>query len=96
MAGWRAGITDGKEWLFYEYDRDAPDADKLARLAAMRLDTADDDETLLAYLYGFVNRTVKMAPPTDNIRWADLQTPSFPLPRRHSCFRGNDGVISSF
>ncbi len=69
--GWRAGVTDGKEWNFYDYDRDASVGAKLARLTTMRLDTPADDDDLLAYLYDFVNRTVKMAPPTDNIRWAE-------------------------
>ena len=27
-VGWRAGITDGKEWSFYDYHRDAPDGGK--------------------------------------------------------------------
>ena len=69
--GWRAGITDGKEWSFYDYNRHAPDAEKLTLLTTMRLDTPADDDALLAYLYDFVNRTAKMAPPTDNVRWAE-------------------------
>lgn len=68
--GWRAGITDGKEWLFYEYDRDAPDSERLSLSNSLRLDAADDD-TLLSYLYDFVNRTVKMAPPTHDTEWAE-------------------------
>ena len=31
----------------------------------------DDDDILLGYLYDFVNRTVKLAPPTDNQEWAE-------------------------
>ena len=69
--GWRAGITDGKEWSFYDYDREAPDSDKLTLVAMMRLDTEADDEALLAYLYDFVDRTVKMAPPTGDARWVE-------------------------
>ena len=70
-VGWRAGITDGREWLFYEYDRDAPDGEKLTLANTLRLETPDNDDTLLSYLYDFVNRTVKMAPPTDNEEWAE-------------------------
>ena len=75
--GWRAGVTDGKEWLFYEYDRHAPDAEKLALANSLRLDTPADDDTLLAYLYAFVNRTAKMAPPTDNVAWVERQLEPF-------------------
>ena len=71
VVGWRAGITDGKEWSFYDYNRDAPDGEKLTPVNTLSLNTPDDDEALLAYLYDFVNRTVKMAPPTDNVRWAE-------------------------
>ena len=70
-AGWRAGITDGKEWSFYDYHRDAPEGAQLTLVNTLRLDTPDDDEALLAYLYDFVNRTVKMTPPTDNEQWAE-------------------------
>ena len=76
-VGWRAGITDGKEWLFYEYDRDAPDAGKLTPANTLRLETPDNDDTLLSYLYDFVNRTVKMAPPTDSADWANDQVKQF-------------------
>ena len=69
--GWRAGITDGKEWLFYDYDRNAPDGAKLTLLHTLRLNTPDDSEKLLAVLYDFVNRTVKLAPPTHDVRWAE-------------------------
>ena len=68
--GWRAGITDGKDWFFYDYDQDAPDGAKLTLLRTLRLDTRDDGESLLAYLYDFVNRTAKLAPPTYDPRWA--------------------------
>ena len=82
--GWRAGITDGKEWSFYDYNRDDPDADKLTLVNVLRLNTLDDDEALLAYLYDFVNRTVKMAPPTDNTRWAEgLAQPFLDLAHRY-------------
>ena len=83
-VGWRAGITDGKEWSFYDYNRDAPDSGKLTPVNTLRLNTQADDETLLAYLYGFVNRTVKMAPPTDNVRWAEgLVQPFLDLAARY-------------
>ena len=82
--GWRAGITDGKEWLFYEYDRDAPDAGKLTLINTLRLETPDNYDTLLSYLYDFVNRTVKMAPPTDNREWAErLVQPFIELAARY-------------
>ena len=71
QIGWRAGVTDGREWFFYDYHRDAPDDAKLTLINTLRLDTPNDGENLLAYLYDFVNRTVKMAPPTDNVRWAE-------------------------
>ncbi len=67
--GWRAGITDGKEWSFYDYQRDAEPALTLVR--GMQLREPEDDDHLLAYLYDFVNRTAKTPPPTDNVRWAD-------------------------
>lgn len=76
-SGWRAGITDGKEWLFYEYNRDAPDVEKIVLANTLRLETPDDDDTLLSYLYDFVNRTVKMAPPTDDAGWANEQVKQF-------------------
>ena len=83
-VGWRAGITDGKEWSFYDYDRNAPDSEKLTLVNTLRLNNHADDETLLAYLYDFVNRTVKMAPPTDDTEWAEgLVQPFLDLATRH-------------
>ena len=76
-VGWRAGITDGKEWFFYEYRRDAAAGAKLSLLNALRLDAAADVDTLLAYLYDFVNRTAKRMPPTDNPEWAERQVRPF-------------------
>ncbi len=70
-VGWRAGVTDGKEWFFYDYRREASDGEKLTPVNVLRLTGPDDDEALLTYLYDFVNRTVKMAPPTDDPRWAE-------------------------
>ena len=69
QIGWRAGITDGKAWSFYDYQRDTEPP--LTLLREMRLQEPEDDDRLLAYLYDFVNRTAKIAPPTDNVRWAD-------------------------
>ena len=71
-VGWRASVTDGKEWFFYEYDRDAPDGEKLTLARALRLDALEDDDRLLSYLFDFVNRTAKLLPPTDNADWAEL------------------------
>ena len=68
--GWRAGITDGKEWSFYDYRRDAEPA--LIPLREMQLRTPQDDDDLLAYLYDFVNRTAKIPPPTYNNEWVDI------------------------
>ena len=69
--GWRAGVTDGKEWSFYDYDQDGPEGAKLTPVRTLRLDAPDDDDTLLACLYDFVNRTVKATPPTHDVRWAE-------------------------
>ena len=83
-VGWRAGVTDGKEWFFYDYDGYAPDGAKLTPVDSLRLDTPDDGERLLAVLYDFVNRTVKMAPPTDNPQWAErLAQPFLDLAARY-------------
>ena len=83
-VGWRAGVTDGKEWFFYDYDRDAPPEEKLRPVNSLLLDAPEDDETLLAYLYDFVNRTVKMAPPTDNAEWVEqLVQPFIDLAARY-------------
>ena len=83
-VGWRAGVTDGKEWLFYEYNRDAPDGEKLTLARALRLDALEDDDRLLSYLYDFVNRTVKLLPPTNNVTWAEqLVQPFIELAARY-------------
>ena len=83
--GWRAGVTDGKEWFFYDYDGDAPDGAKLTPVNTLRLDTPDAGEKLLSVLYDFVNRTVKMAPPTDNPQWAErLAQPFLELAARYA------------
>ena len=75
--GWRAGVTDGKEWLFYVYDRAGAPGSRLTMVRQMLLDTPDDDDPLLSQLYDFVNRTVKLAPPTDNVEWANRQAQPF-------------------
>ena len=78
-VGWRAGTTDGKEWFFYDCNPDPAVANenKLTLINALRLDTLSDGEALLSYLYDFINRTVKMAPPTDDAKWADDQLKPF-------------------
>ena len=82
--GWRAGVTDGKEWFFYDYDREAPDGAKLTPVNTLRLDTPEDGETLLAVLYDFVNRSVRLAPPTDNRVWVErLAQPFIDLAARY-------------
>ncbi len=57
-VGWRACVTDGKEWNFYDYNREQK---SLTLLKELYLSAREDDEILLAYLYDFVNRTVKVA-----------------------------------
>ena len=69
--GWRACITDGQEWYFYDYRRNAPEGHQLTPTQSLNLIQPDDDDPLLSYLYDFVNRTVKLAPPTDNREWAE-------------------------
>lgn len=82
--GWRAGVTDGEEWHFYDYDRDAPEEDRLTLARSLRLDEPADDEELLACLYEFVNRTVKMAPPTTDAPWVErLAQPFIDLAARY-------------
>ena len=75
--GWRTGVTDGKEWLFYDYDRDAVEGRKLTPVNILALNGPDDDEALLTQLYDFVNRTVKMSPPTDDAEWVNGQVQPF-------------------
>ena len=69
--GWRACVTDGREWHFYDYNPDAPEERRLIPARSLNLIHPDDDDILLGYLYDFVNRTVKLAPPTDNQEWAE-------------------------
>ena len=69
--GWRAGVTDGREWSFYDYHRNAPEGERLTLVRRLRLDTPAEDDPLLSFLYDFVNRTVKPAPPTDDKDWAE-------------------------
>ena len=74
-TGWRAGITDGKAWSFYDYRRDAEPA--LTLLREMQLQEPEDDDRLLAYLYGFVDRTAKKSPPTDRPQWSEGMVAAF-------------------
>ena len=71
--GWRACVTDGKEWSFYNYnpDRNLSSAQRLTLDKELRLDTPDGDEQLLGCLYQFVDRTTKLSPPTDNEEWVE-------------------------
>ena len=73
--GWRAGITDGKLWSFYDYRREPEPA--LTLLRELRLQEPEDDEELLAYLYAFVNRTAKKSPPTDRPQWSEGMVSTF-------------------
>ena len=72
VNGWRACITDGKNWTFYSYasDRAVPPERRLTPVREIRLSEPDDDEALLAYLHRFVNRAAKSIPPADDETWA--------------------------
>ena len=74
-TGWRAGITDGKAWSFYDYRRDAEPA--LTLMRELSLQEPEDDDRLLAYLYGFVDRTAKKSPPTDRPQWSEGMVAAF-------------------
>ena len=79
--GWRACVTDGREWSFYHYDRDA---NELKSDDTLRLENEPDDEALLSKLFHFVDRTTKMSPPVDNQGWAnDLAEPFLDLAARY-------------
>ena len=81
VDGWRGCVTDGREWSFYHYDRESGE---LRADETLRLEDEADDDALLGKLYRFVNRTVKMAPPVDNARWAgELAQPFFDLAARY-------------
>lgn len=69
--GWRACVTDGKEWNFYDYDREADQEAKLTSIKTLRLSAPDDDDGLLAFLHDFVDRTAKMTPPTGDAQWTE-------------------------
>ena len=79
--GWRACVTDGREWSFYHYDRNA---NELEPDDTLRLENEPDDEALLSKLFHFVDRTTKMSPPVDNQGWAnDLAKPFLDLAARY-------------
>ena len=79
--GWRACVTDGREWSFYHYDRNA---NELKPDDTLRLEDEPDDEALLSKLFHFVDRTTKMSPPVDNQGWAnDLAEPFLDLAARY-------------
>ena len=69
--GWRACITDGQEWYFYDYRRNAPEGHQLTPTRRLNLIMPDDDDALLVYLYDFITRTAKFAPPVDDRVWAE-------------------------
>ena len=70
-VGWRAGVTDGREWYFYNYRRAAPEGERLSLVRRINLADQDDDDPLLSFLYDFVNRTVKLAAPTSDRDWPE-------------------------
>lgn len=81
VDGWRGCVTDGREWSFYHYDRESGE---LIADETLRLDDEADEDALLGKLHRFVNRTVKMAPPVDNVEWAgELAQPFFDLAARY-------------
>ena len=81
VDGWRGCVTDGREWSFYHYDRASGE---LIADETLRLDDEADEDALLGKLHRFVNRTVKMAPPVDNVEWAgELAQPFFDLAARY-------------
>lgn len=69
--GWRACVTDGKQWEFYDYDRNRPQADRFTSVRHLNLTTPANDDALIGFLYDFVNRTVKLAPPTYDKEWVE-------------------------
>ncbi len=75
--GWRAGVADGKEWRFYRYNRDKPQNERLALVRELTLADPSDDEALVSFLYDFVERTVKLSPPTSDAEWAEKMARPF-------------------
>lgn len=81
-VGWRAVTSDGKEWKFYDYQRDSSGG-TLTGVNTLHLNNVDDIESLLEYLYEFVDRSVKMTPPIDNAEWVNqLVQPFLELARQ--------------
>ena len=75
--GWRACTTDGKEWHFYDYNPRPSDGPKLSKVNELYLNTVADIDPLLTHLHEFINRSVKMTPPTDNSEWANQRVLPF-------------------
>ena len=69
--GWRAAVTDGREWHFYDYEREAAAGGQLTPVRQLNLRQPEDDHALVGFLYEFVNRTVKLPPPTYDKNWAE-------------------------
>ena len=72
---WKGAVTDGKEWTFYHYT--AEPEPELHWVKTLYLQREGDEDPLLEFLYHFVNRTAKMAPPTDNPDWIENQAQPF-------------------
>lgn len=75
-AEWKACITNGRTWKFYEYDASLGPKGTEARLAGEHTIECDSDEgcaAVLEYLYNFVNRTALPTPPPDTGWIADLE-----------------------
>ena len=72
---WRAAVTDGKEFEFYDYDRTANP--KLTLTETVTLNNQDDDDKLIDAVYRFIDRTARLAPPTSDTQWAEAQAEPF-------------------
>ena len=75
--GWRAAVTDGREWHFYDYEREATAGRPLTPVGQLNLRQPEDDHALVSFLYEFVDRRVKLSPPTDDQKWAEEQAQPF-------------------
>jgi len=67
-TGWKACITNGLTWQFYEYDASLGPKGAGERLVLLRTIECDSDEgcaAVLEHLYNFVNRKARPMPPLD-------------------------------
>ena len=74
VQGWKACITNGHTWQFYDYDATLGDQGTESRLTNPHTITCDNDThcmEVLDYLYNFVNRTARPMPPID-VGWVEV------------------------